>query len=74
MKKFTLPLILAGALLITACGSQQEPADEVSQTEIVEMENASEALEESVESIDSTVADLDEALDSLDALFSEEQN
>lgn len=75
MKKLTLPLMLAGALFFTACGSQQETGEEeVSQTEIIEMENASEVLEESVENIDSTVADLDEALDSLDALFPEEQN
>lgn len=75
MKKFTFPLILAGALALAACGSNQASAEEqeVLAGEITEIENASEAIEESVEAIDSTLADLDQALDSLDVLFPEDQ-
>lgn len=70
MKKFALPLLLFTTFAFTACGNQQESAED--QAVIMEIEKTNTALEESIESIDSSAAELEAAIDSLDALFPEE--
>lgn len=63
-------------VLFTSCGSDQQRSgeSEAIQTEIFQLENASEEIEASATDLDTAMAGLDAALDSLDILFPEEDN